>query len=387
MPAAPAVSLPSWARIREPMKPFYNVAASTVATSAIPRYPRTLLGIMLQLGGTTFTKAHISRIELFLGEKSIWGPVSGAELNDVNRYVFGDVDQSDFFLPLDFTAPNVKEIGGEQIGGIDLTTLADGDVRIDVELNGSPSSPTLSGHFIWGGPQGGGDLGGLMQKLVKRVYPQMASGDNYPNVDIRDALILRQFFRYTVATAAVSAAFGSGASNANTGNGVMGSITVSAQTPRGRYRLKMIEPGTNVGIFVVYDPNGREIGTGNVASAFSNGGLAFTLADGATDFISGDGFTIDVLPVNTDANLNLVEIKKNEQTMWSRTDRAASYEQRRYGRTPLSQMYVADFLLDNHADSILNTADAKTLDYRVNLTSADTITLVTQMLARPIRGE
>jgi hypothetical protein len=37
-----------------------------------------------------------------------------------------------------------------------------------------------------------------------------------------------------------------------------------------------------------------EIGNGDVAVAFSAGGLAFTLADGATDFASGDQFTITV---------------------------------------------------------------------------------------------
>ena len=34
--------------------------------------------------------------------------------------------------------------------------------------------------------------------------------------------------------------------------------------------------------------------TGTVAVAFSAGGLAFTLADGSTDFVSGDGFNITV---------------------------------------------------------------------------------------------
>lgn len=37
-----------------------------------------------------------------------------------------------------------------------------------------------------------------------------------------------------------------------------------------------------------------QIGDGVVGSAFSAGGLAFTLADGATDFVAGDSFTIAV---------------------------------------------------------------------------------------------
>lgn len=80
----------------------------------------------------------------------------------------------------------------------------------------------------------------------------------------------------------------------NTGNGVMGAITVTGGARQGTYKLIVIEPGANVGTFEVEDPEGNKIGRGAVAAAFAAGGLAFTLADGATDFISGDGFDIKV---------------------------------------------------------------------------------------------
>lgn len=79
----------------------------------------------------------------------------------------------------------------------------------------------------------------------------------------------------------------------NTGTGTMGAITVSTGVKVGTYKLAIIEPGSNVGTFLVTDPDGLIVGRGVVASAFSAGGLAFTLADGtAQDFISGDGFDI-----------------------------------------------------------------------------------------------
>jgi hypothetical protein len=62
----------------------------------------------------------------------------------------------------------------------------------------------------------------------------------------------------------------------------------------GDYKLTITEPATNVGNFIVEDPNGKYVGQGDVASAFSAGGLAFTLADGSTDFAAGDGFDITV---------------------------------------------------------------------------------------------
>lgn len=91
------------------------------------------------------------------------------------------------------------------------------------------------------------------------------------------------------ATAAAATAF-----SGNTGTGAMGAITVSAGAKLGTYKLVITGPGTNVGNFLVFDPDGVLIGQGDVASAFSAGGLAFTLAD-ATDFVDGDGFDI-VIP-------------------------------------------------------------------------------------------
>ena len=93
----------------------------------------------------------------------------------------------------------------------------------------------------------------------------------------------------TQSLAGTSAALGT-----NTGNGAMGAITVAAPAKVGNYTLTIVEPGANVGTFIVLDPDGIQIGDGAVASAFSAGGLSFTLADGATDFVAGDSFTIAV---------------------------------------------------------------------------------------------
>lgn len=92
-------------------------------------------------------------------------------------------------------------------------------------------------------------------------------------------------------------ALGAGSSAAyagNTGDGAMGAITVGAGAKPGVYKLSVIEPAANAGKFQVEDPDGIVIGTGTVAVAFSAGGIGFTLADGATDFIAGDGFDITV---------------------------------------------------------------------------------------------
>jgi hypothetical protein len=84
------------------------------------------------------------------------------------------------------------------------------------------------------------------------------------------------------------------AGGANTGNGTMGSITVSSHAKVGQYVLRITVASSNAGAFELLNSNGSVVGTGNVASAFVGAGLAFTLADGSTDFIVGDTFVITV---------------------------------------------------------------------------------------------
>lgn len=82
-----------------------------------------------------------------------------------------------------------------------------------------------------------------------------------------------------------------------TGNGA---LTPDASTPllagvqEGRYVAVAIEPGSNVGQFEVFDPQGVSLGLHTVAgSAFANQ-IKFAIADGATDFVAGDQFEIFV---------------------------------------------------------------------------------------------
>lgn len=81
----------------------------------------------------------------------------------------------------------------------------------------------------------------------------------------------------------------------NTGNGTFAATpTAKAGLMEGTYKLVIVEPGTDVGRFVIFDPNGVLIGNGTVATAYDGPHLAFTLQDGSTDFVAGDGFLITV---------------------------------------------------------------------------------------------
>jgi hypothetical protein len=93
-----------------------------------------------------------------------------------------------------------------------------------------------------------------------------------------------------LAVGSASATAGAG----NTGDGVMGAIAVGANAKPGDYTLTFVEPAADAGAFVVEDPEGINVGSGDADTEFSGGGLTFTLADGATDFAAGDTFTITV---------------------------------------------------------------------------------------------
>ncbi|MFP5515462.1 MAG: head decoration protein [Alphaproteobacteria bacterium] len=117
--------------------------------------------------------------------------------------------------------------------------------------------------------------------------------------------------KVTVGTATATAKVG------NAGNGTLGAVTVGAAKP-GAYAVTFIEPATNAGSFQVEDPDGVNVGTGAVGTAFTGGGLTFTIADGATDFAAGDQFKITVAagsgrfklwnPANTDGSETAVAV-------------------------------------------------------------------------------
>lgn len=95
--------------------------------------------------------------------------------------------------------------------------------------------------------------------------------------------------KYLVSGSASAVAGGS-----NTGNGTMGSITVSAWAVPGVYTLRITAASSGAGAFELLNEAGVKVGSGNVASAFVGAGLAFTLADGTPDFAAGDVFYITV---------------------------------------------------------------------------------------------
>lgn len=83
------------------------------------------------------------------------------------------------------------------------------------------------------------------------------------------------------------------AATGNTGNGVIGTITVAAGAVSGDWKIIFVEKETDKGTFQVFSPDGTLDGVGKVATAYV-GKIGFTIADGATDFIAGDRIVVTV---------------------------------------------------------------------------------------------
>lgn len=90
------------------------------------------------------------------------------------------------------------------------------------------------------------------------------------------------------------AAVGAAVAGNTSGSGaITAAPAVGAGAKAGVYHAICIEPGTNAGKFLVTDPDGITLGVATVGVEFVGGGLTFTIAD-ATDFVSGDAFTVTV---------------------------------------------------------------------------------------------
>jgi hypothetical protein len=80
----------------------------------------------------------------------------------------------------------------------------------------------------------------------------------------------------------------------NTGNGVLGTVTLGVAALPGNYVLTCKTKVSNAGVFTVVDPRGLPLPDLTVAVAYAGDHINCTLADGSTDFEVGDKFTIAV---------------------------------------------------------------------------------------------
>lgn len=179
---------------------FTPVAANQTAVARIPRYALTLCRLVLRLGGTTFTKAHIAKIEVLIGSRPVWvvdtvGALAAGTIVDmVNKYK-GIFDQATN-LTIDFTERDFLTIAAREVGGIDMSRISD-DVYVRITL-GAATAPTLYAYMFLTPPQGADiDAGQLISKMVGIPYSFAAGGTQLVPFDPKGALVKRIFTTFT----------------------------------------------------------------------------------------------------------------------------------------------------------------------------------------------
>lgn len=174
----------------KPLLAFQNVAANATAIARIPPEPLTLNGIVLELGGTSFTTANISTLRVKVGPKT-FVDLTGAQLIAMNAYK-GEAISSTARIMLDFTEQDQGDFPAKEIGGYDLMSLVPyGEVTCEVSI-GAAAAPTLAGFGIFTPSQGNP----LVKKLLPFSFPATVAGRNTLPLNLRGALIQRLYVGY-----------------------------------------------------------------------------------------------------------------------------------------------------------------------------------------------
>lgn len=183
------------------LPPFNPVANGVRSTIQVPRYDMTLGRVVLTFPGTnSITKATISEIVIKIGPRVVFGPISGAELDAINKYK-GIFDKADA-LTIDLTERDGLTILAKEIGGIDIPALGGQDVFIEVVNTASSGTPTLGalGGFtsLQFDPKSPNPTEGQLIKKILAIQIPTSGGTKVTwTPQFKGAIIQRIHFRYT----------------------------------------------------------------------------------------------------------------------------------------------------------------------------------------------
>jgi hypothetical protein len=184
---------------------FNGVAIGSRATVQIPSYRMSVGRIVLQLGGG-LTKALVSEIVVKIGSRVVFGPVSGSQLDQINKYR-GQFDHASF-ITVDLTERNGLSVFAKEIGAIDIPALHGEPIFVEVVNTQGAGTPTLVGYVGFTGlqhdPAGKRDHKAgtereeqLIHKLLKITVPNNGATRQTWMPNFMGAQIKRIHFFYT----------------------------------------------------------------------------------------------------------------------------------------------------------------------------------------------
>ena len=193
------------------LPPFNPVANGVRSTLQVPQVAATLGRVVLQfptVPANSITKATISEIVVKIGSRVVFGPISGLELDKLNKYR-GLYDSAEF-LTIDFTERDGLSRVYKEIGGIDLPALGNRDVFVEVVNTAGAGNPYLTAIAgmteLQVRPQGARAAGRqqqrnerrdqLMHKVLKYIVPSNGGTLQTWMPDFRGAIVKRVHFAY-----------------------------------------------------------------------------------------------------------------------------------------------------------------------------------------------
>jgi len=122
------------------LEPFQNVVATGQAQLTTQRiWPNTLEYIALILGGTTFTKAMITNLQVRLGQKTVWY-TTGTDVQTLNSYENRVATVT--YLSINFANWFARTPKQQYLGAVDFGSVGVRDLTILPTITGA-TAPTL----------------------------------------------------------------------------------------------------------------------------------------------------------------------------------------------------------------------------------------------------
>lgn len=149
--------------------PFSNVIATGVATAQITP-GRTIERIVLKIGGTTFTKAMITLVQLKANGK-VFFEGSGTQIDKLNTY--RGITASANYLPLDFTEIRGRDKLDQMVGAFD-TSKGIANITAEVTIAGA-TAPTLEAYLVESGTQNEA-YSEILTKVLRYPYNTSVGG-------------------------------------------------------------------------------------------------------------------------------------------------------------------------------------------------------------------
>lgn len=182
------------------LPPFNPVANATRATVQVQRYGMSLARVVLKfIGANSLTKATISEIVVKIGARVVFGPISAAALDKINKYK-GIYDQADS-LTIDLTERDGLSVFAKEVGAMDIPALQGQDIFIEVMNTAGAGSPSLYALGFFTGlqidPTKPNPDGQLIHKLLQIQVPTSGGTSLTWTPQFKGAVIKRVFFEYT----------------------------------------------------------------------------------------------------------------------------------------------------------------------------------------------